>query len=222
MPPSTYPSCWPPKGVVFDLDGLVLDSERFYCRAWQRAAAELGFVLSDELYADLVGIPNAEAEQILARILGSGFPVENFAGRWRGHWQKLVESERIPSKPAFEELIGILRDRRIPCAIATSSDGLDALRSLGDRATGFSAVVSRDQVPRGKPAPDLFLEAAFRLAVEPADCLALEDSETGLESACAAGMTVILVPDLKPPSAKAYQQAFRVYPSLNEVYNLFV
>jgi len=221
MQQSAYPSCWPPQGVIFDLDGLVLDSERIYCRAWQSAAEELGFLLPGELYADLVGIPNTEAEQLLAQTMGYGFPLKDFAARWRGHWQKMVKSERIPSKPGFEELIGILRDRHIPCAIATSSDGPDALHCLGERADDFYAIVSRDQVSQGKPAPDLFLQAAFRLGVEPSACLALEDSETGLESACAAGMTVILVPDLKPPSEKAYSQAFRVYPSLLEVCGLF-
>ncbi len=208
---------WDPKGIVFDLDGLILDSERFYCRAWQEAARELGYEITEEIYAQFVGIPNAEAERLLAGKWGPEFPVHEFSARWHRCWENLLQRERIPSKPGFEEWIALLRASAIPCAVATSSDRPDVLRALGERAASFSAIVSRDQVRHGKPAPDLFLEAACRLGLEPSTCLALEDSEAGLESAFAAGMPVILVPDMKPPSAAASQKAFLVASSLHEV-----
>jgi HAD superfamily hydrolase (TIGR01509 family) len=217
MEPGKALQDWRPAGVVFDLDGLVLDSERIYCRAWQQAAGELGFFLTEEVYAQFVGISNNEAERLLAESMGAGFPVEKFAVLWHRHWEAISRQERIPSKPGFEELMVLLQDDKVPRAIATSSDGPDVLHSLGERAAYFSAIVSRDQVRYGKPAPDLYLEAASRLGLEPGACLALEDSEVGMHSACAAGMAVILVPDMKQPSAEAYQQAFRVCSSLHEV-----
>jgi HAD superfamily hydrolase (TIGR01509 family) len=205
------------QAVIFDLDGLVLDSERCYFRCWRRAAADLGFELNESQYAELAGIPNPQAEKMLASLMGEGFPLARFSIRWNAYWDELLNLEEIPFKPGVLELLELLDARSIPRAIASSSLEKDVLISLGNRLERFAVIVSLDRVANGKPAPDLFLAAAERMGVAPQDCLALEDSDAGVYSAVAAGVPVILVPDMQAPSAEASAAAWRVCSSLYEV-----
>ncbi len=213
------PRNWP-QAVIFDMDGLILDSERSYRQAWQQAAEKLGYAIEDELYNRLIGLPNATAERMVAECFGTTFPLEDFRSGWRRCWGDLVGQEGISSKSGFAELILYLEAEGIARAVATSSEESDARFVLQDRAKHFNAIVTRDQVPQAKPAPDLYLEAAARLAVAPAYCLALEDSEVGLRAARSAGMRVILVPDMIPPSEAARKEAWHVFSSLHEVLDL--
>ena len=204
------------QAVIFDLDGLILDSERCYFRCWQRAAADVGFELSESRYGDLVGIPNDRAEMLLAERMGKAFPLADFRIRWNGYWDELLRCEEIPVKPGVLELLELLDARSIPRAIASSSFERDVVASLGRWLERFPVIVSRDMVANGKPAPDLFLAAAQRLGVAPQYCLALEDSDVGIRAAVAAGMPVILVPDINQPSPEAVAAAWRVCSSLHE------
>jgi beta-phosphoglucomutase-like phosphatase (HAD superfamily) len=113
-----------------------------------------------------------------------------------------------------------LCDRQIPAAVATSSDHQYAnfsLKAAGLEPGAFVQLVTGEQVAKGKPSPDIYMEAARRLGIHPKRCLALEDSDAGILSASAAGMIAVMVPDLKPPSPEASQAAFRVLTSLHEV-----
>lgn len=205
------------QAVIFDLDGLVLDSERCYFRCWRRAAADLGFELNESQYAELAGIPNPRAEKMLASMMGEGFPPDRFSMLWNAYWDELLDLEEIPFKPGVMELLDLLDTLSIPRAIASSSLEKDVLISLGTRLELFPVIVSLDRVANGKPAPDLFLAAAQRLGVAPQDCLALEDSDAGIYSAVAAGMPVILVPDMQAPSVQASAAVWQVCSSLYEV-----
>lgn len=197
----------------------MLDTEPIYRRAWKSAARELGFSLSDELYEELVGLTMADSEARLARAFGSGFSLPTFRALGSRRWQCEVAEIGVRRKPGLDELLRALADLSVPSAVATSADAVRTrtcltAAGLGDR---FDCVVTGDEVSRGKPAPDLFLEAARRLRVAAASCLALEDSEAGVLAASTAGMTVLLVPDLVEPSARATAAAEAVYPSLLEV-----
>ena len=144
-----------------------------------------------------------------------GFDLARFQGRWRVLWRQEAAGG-VPAKPGAEALHARLRAGGVPCAVATSSAQAEAALSLGGRLAGFGAVVTGDQVANGKPAPDIYLEAARRLGVAPGDCLALEDSDTGARSALAAGMRVVVVPDLVQPSPAVRAQALLVAASLDE------
>jgi HAD superfamily hydrolase (TIGR01509 family) len=210
----------PLQAVIFDLDGLVLDSERCYFRCWKQAVEELGYKLDEVQYGDLIGIPTDRAETMLAELIGQSFSKAKFRRLWREHWDRLLEQEGIPEKPGFAELIELLETQRIPCAIASSSFQADVDRCLDHRRRHFSVILTRDQVQHGKPYPDLFLAAARQLAALPHHCLVLEDSEAGLQAALAAAMPVILVPDMKTPSPAAVSTAWKVCSSLHEVRTL--
>jgi beta-phosphoglucomutase len=210
--------------VFLDMDGLMLDTEALYKPAWQQAASELGFPLDDTFYFTLIGRPNAAAESVLVEHFGKDFPMPAFRERWAALWREQVEASGIPLKPGLMELLAYLSARKIPTAIVTSSEREYAdlsLRAAGLEARRFAEIVTGEQVANGKPAPDIYREAARRLGVEPTRGLAIEDSDAGIMSASAAGMICVLVPDLKPPSEQARKLAFRVFESLREVVALF-
>ncbi len=206
--------------VILDMDGLMLDTEGLYKAAWQRAASQLGFVLDDSFYFTLVGRTNAAGEIALTERFGVEFPMGPFRELWATLWRKEVQASGIPLKPGLRELLEYLADQNLPIAVATSSDREYAalsLRAGGLDAGRFAHVVTGEQVEKGKPAPDIYLEAARRLGVHPARALAIEDSDAGILSANSAGMLAVMVPDLKPPSEEARQRAFRVLTSLHQV-----
>lgn len=204
--------------IVFDMDGLMLDTEPLYKAAWQTASAELGYELDDPSYTTLVGRPTEDCERVLLRQFGSSFPLDRFRSRWPELWQAGAAAHGIRQKPGLIELLTFLEAQSLPVAVATSSEADYAAFSLRQAGLDgrFSIVVTGDQVAQGKPAPDIYLEAARRLGVPPAQCVALEDSEAGILAASAAGMIALLIPDWMPASAAAGRAAFRVLASLDE------
>jgi HAD superfamily hydrolase (TIGR01509 family) len=206
------------QAVVLDMDGLMIDTETIYKRAWQNAAAECGYTLDDDFYRTLIGQPNPACEAAVLDRFGLGFPLAEFRVRWSELWRADVENSGIPTKPGLAELLSFLDEHQLPTAVATSSDREYAAFSL--RMAGlegrFSEIVTGDQVANGKPAPDIYLESARRLGVPPQGCVAVEDSEAGVLAASAAGMITLMVPDLIAPSATARSAAFSVLTSLSE------
>ena len=181
--------------AILDMDGLVLDSESTYCAAWRRAAAELGFELSEAFCHGLFGRHADDVEAAMWREFGPSFERERFYQAAERHWHGHLETHGMARMPGLEALLAVFRDQAMPYVLATNSDGPYARLCLGRSGleSEFGVVVTRDQVPNGKPAPDVFLEAARRLGMAPERCLALEDSPTGLAAANAAGMITVLV-----------------------------
>jgi HAD superfamily hydrolase (TIGR01509 family) len=203
-------------GVVLDMDGLMLDTEPIWRDAWQRAARELGFDLTDTMYVDFIGLPGPACEDLLVRFFGDLFPMEAFRLRRRAHWDAIVEAAGIPHKAGLLEFLDAVDDLGLPKAVATSTVTEIAALNLeraGLRAR-FPVIVGGEQVTRGKPSPDIYLEAARRLQVPPAACLALEDSNVGIVAARRAGMVSLLIPDLLEPSPEAHAAAHAELASL--------
>jgi beta-phosphoglucomutase len=204
------------------MDGVMIDTEPMYQHAWQRACAELGFTLDDGDYAELVGRPTADCEHELVTRFGPQFPLSLFRAHWPQLWHALAADHGIPPKPGLHALLTLLEAQQVPCAVATSSDADFTQFSLEQAglAGRFDVVVTGDQVANGKPAPDVFLEAARRLGHPPHACMAVEDSDAGVFAASAAGMITVCVPDSRPPSPEASCAAFRVLRSLDDVCEL--
>jgi len=204
------------KAVILDMDGLMVDTEPLYKTAWQTAARDLGYDLHDERYTKLVGRTTEAGEQVLIAEFGAAFPLEAFRGLWPGLWRLEARRGGIHRKPGLTELLAFIGGAGLRVAVATSSEEVYTRPTLegAGLADHFEVVVTGDQVPNGKPAPDIYLEAARRLAVSPSDCVAFEDSEAGIIAVSRAGMTGVLVPHW-PASAEAQRVAYRVVESLH-------
>jgi len=211
-----------PAAIVFDMDGVLLDTEPIYKRAWQSAAAELHYDLDDESYLKVVGRPNDDGERELVSKFGADFPLARFRARWPQLWRAEVETGGIQQKPGVSEVLAFAAAHDLAVGVATSSDANFTAFSLRRAALDnrFSIVVTGDQVASGKPAPDIYLEAARRLGVEPTRCVAVEDSEAGIIAASRAGMIAVLIPDWARPSELATKTASRVLASLHEAREL--
>lgn len=186
----------PPFGaVIFDLDGLVLDTESGYRAAWRQAAEALGQSFDDAFYLDLCGRHSADVEAAFSANWLGRFDRGAFFSAAERAWRTSLDQQGIPVFPGVAPLLAWLRQRDLAFALATNSEARYAAECL--RRAGidgwFNIAVTRDQVASGKPAPDVFIEAARRLGVACRDCLVLEDSETGLRAARAAGAIPLLI-----------------------------
>jgi len=208
-----------PAAVIFDMDGLMLDTEPLAARAWVDAARDLGVAFDASINHRLIGRNFPDCRTIIGEHHGAGYPVDDLMGAWHGAYDAIVQREGIAFKPGLPELLDWLDEARIPKAVATSTRRARAQAKL--ELTGilerFAALVGGDEVARGKPAPDIFVEAARRLGVPPSACMVLEDSEPGMRGALAAGMTPVMVPDLLPPSPALLATAPLVVATLYEV-----
>jgi beta-phosphoglucomutase-like phosphatase (HAD superfamily) len=202
--------------VIFDMDGLMLDTETMLKPCFQSATAEIGCVVDDQLYDSLIGLGAAETFAVLQTTFGDSFRPDAIRDRIRILWAERVKTG-IPRKDGLDEVLDLVESYRIPTAVATSTEAEEAEMSL--RTAGlwgrFNALVTGDQVRQGKPAPDIYLEAASRLGVEPHRCVALEDSSPGVLAAHRSGMRVLMIPDRCAPSHEALAVA-RVFPSLRD------
>jgi len=204
------------KAVILDMDGLMVDTEPLYKTAWQTAARDLGYDLHDDRYAKLVGRTTEAGERVLVAEFGASFPLEAFRELWPGLWRLEAGRGGIHRKPGLTELLAFIADAGLPVAVATSSEELYTRPTLegAGLADYFDVIVTGEQVQHGKPEPDIYLEAAHRLSVAPADCIAFEDSEAGIIAVSRAGMTGVLVPHW-PASPEAARAAYRVVDSLH-------
>ena len=201
-------------GVVFDMDGILIDSEPLFRRAAQQAARALGHQLSDETYAMWMGLAPRAVEAAVVESMGPAFPLRAFRDEFRRIWLEHTAQHGMPPQPGMPELLAELRERGVPFSVATSTQRDQALRSLDLAGLGayIEVLVAGNEVAQGKPAPEIFLRAAAGIGVDPTRCVALEDSSVGVHAAAAAGMLTIMVPDLHQPNAATAARAHYVIP----------
>jgi len=212
-----------PAAIIFDMDGLLFDTETLYQEAILLAAAEGGHEIAVDVFNRTVGLPWAESRALLLSHFGEAFRVDEFQATWVRHFWVIAET-RLALKPGALELLDTLDQFRLPRAIATSSSRRTVERHLtAHNLMGrFEEIVAHGDYDRGKPAPDPFLKAAERLGVEPRLCLALEDSHNGIRSASSAGMMTIMVPDLLEPTDEIRALSIFVARDLHDVRRLIV
>ena len=182
--------------VVFDFDGTILDSETAEFESHQQIFSECGATLTVEEWCEGIGIVQPEDHwfvRLCARATNPPTDYTQFTERRRAYFRTRI---RWDPMPGIGGLLDELTAARVPCAVASTASGDWVVRALGDMglAPRFDAVVTGDQVEHGKPAPDVYLEAARRLGVDPGSCVAVEDSGPGLAAAGAAGMKTVAIP----------------------------
>jgi HAD superfamily hydrolase (TIGR01509 family) len=184
--------------------------------SWRKAAADCGFEITRDFYQNLVGRSRADALQRTLDEFGDVIPMPKFGELVRHYEKTCFEEEPIVVKAGAWEMIAAVDAAGLKKAVATSTHRVNAAPRLVRTGLGerFETVVCGDEVVNPKPAPDLYLAACRALNVDPKDILAFEDSEPGIQAAAAAGVTVIAVPDFKPPAPEIAELAWRVLPSL--------
>ena len=209
------------QAVVFDMDGLLLDTETVYRAAMVEAGSAFGIPMTGEIYASRVGKTSPESAVMLTQLFGADFPVQDYFARVWTDVELLLEAE-VRLKTGVMEILDHLDALGMPRAIATSNSHQSVNRYLGrfDLVKRFHTVVANTDVERHKPHPDPYLEAARRLNVHPSMCVALEDSHPGVRAAHAAGMMTVMVPDILDPNEEMHDKCIHVAESLHAVLDL--
>ncbi len=202
--------------AIFDMDGLLLDSERLLIDEWLAAAQRRAIALRAEQLIPSIGLVGKACADLLAEAVGG----HDIAGEIRNEIHARYADGLSPDlRPGARDLLGLLHTRQVHCAVASSSPVAVVEHRLGqhDLLRYLRSWAGGDEVVNSKPDPDVYLLAADRLQVKPAECLAFEDSDHGAEAALAAGMQVVLVPDLKTPSTGLRRRCLHVADSLAEL-----
>ena len=207
------------KAIIFDMDGLLIDSEKLCLSSFNDSCRDFGFVVDLSVYYSTIGANEERARDILSGCMASDVSFSDFMIRWETKYEEKVSDGELVLKNGVTILLNLLDELGIPSAVATSSSYLKAIAKLEKMGIlgSFGAVVGGDQVERSKPHPDIYIYAARALGVDPEKCLALEDSDNGVRSALAAGMRVIQVPDLVGPSKETRKLGHMICPSLADV-----
>ncbi len=207
-----------PAAVIFDMDGLLFDTEALYLDAIIGAAHDHGIALTQAVYLKTIGMSEAATRTYFADRFGSRF---DFDAIWQTAFERFrqLSGDGVPLKPGVTELLDRLDSAGIPCGIATSSrhDATAHHLSVHDLADRFACVIAHGDYEHGKPHPAPYLTAAARLNRDPEACLALEDSLNGVRAASAAGMTTVMVPDLVAPTAEAEELCALIARDLHHV-----
>jgi HAD superfamily hydrolase (TIGR01509 family) len=208
----------PLKAVVFDMDGLLLDTEALYRSAIFAACIAQGRQMVDHVHLSLIGTPKDLGDSKLIAHFGRTFDLERYHLACAEHFESLCATE-VPLRPGVMDLLRLLRCAAIPAAVATSTarPKSEAQLKRAGIFDNFDVLVTRSDVKIGKPHPETFLKAAALLGVDPSNCLALEDSHNGVRAAAGAGMATIMIPDLLQPIPEIASLCVGVLPSLNDV-----
>lgn len=210
-------------GVLFDMDGLVVDTEKLYSRFWREACAFYGYEMSYEQSLHMRGLGGQAGEKMLHSFFGPGADYMQLRNKRIELMGAFVDEHGVELKPGILELMAFLEEKGIPAAI-TSSSPIPRIRkflSPYGLDSRFAALCSGRDVPKGKPAPDIYLAGAKALNLPPENCLALEDAPAGIESAYRAGCLAVMVPDLDPPDEKTRSMLYARADSLLDIPSLW-
>ena len=214
------------KLVIFDMDGLLLDTERLIVDAWDALAQRKGLDREKlrEVCLACIGINLQAVYDLVKERLGPEFPYKEYRAEMESDVRETLCGGPMPVKKGAFELLEYLKRTGMPAVVASSTRKAVVTAELRDAGLlpYFAEVSGGDDVQRSKPAPDLFLKAAASMGVPPENCLVLEDSPNGIRAAYAAGMMAVMVPDLLPPTEELTVMCEAVVPDLGAVGELLL
>lgn len=211
-------------GVLFDMDGLVLDSEILYTRFWREAAHFLGFPMTAEQSLGMRSLGKTLGQPYLESLFGPGVDYVRLRSKRIELMEDYIGRHGIAPKAGIYDLMDFLNEHHIPAAI-TSSSPMESIRrhlESNDLLHRFQQLCSGHDIPNGKPAPDIYLLGAKKLGLDPQYCLALEDSPTGIRSASAAGCLPVMIPDLDQPDEPTQSLLYAKADTLADIINLII
>lgn len=197
------------KKAIFDMDGLIFDSERAFMRCLGEVMREYGYTLTDEIYIGTIGLSAKAADARMKGIYGADYPFDEISKRARS---LMVQNAKngLDVKRGIEHLLARLNEREIECCVASSSDTVYVKQYIKDAGLDkyFTDYTGGDRVSRSKPEPDIFLYALGTAAAD--EAVIFEDSENGVKAGLAAGIRVICIPDMKPLCAELTEKVYAV------------
>ena len=207
------------KAVIFDMDGVLFDTERLCLESWTRLADEQGLVDMEEVFTCCIGTNHHDTVEIIKARYGQDFPYEEFSARASKLFWQWIEENGMPVKKGVRELLDYLKDKNYLVSLASSSSQRSIERCLDSAGIRdyFNQITSGDLVVHSKPDPEIYKLACASLGVSPEDAYAIEDSFNGIRSAYLAGMKPIMVPDLIPPDEEMKQMSQVILSDLTQV-----
>lgn len=207
------------RAIIFDMDGVLFDTERLCMQAWMAVAEKWGLPGMEEVFPQCIGLNSNDSRQVVFNAYGKDFDYPLFRRHAAEWFEDAINKNGVPVKPGVRELLEWLRESRYAVGLASSTKG-ESVRSHLSR-TGlsdyFSAVITGDMVEHSKPRPDIYLLACERLNVEPEQTYAIEDSPNGIRAAHRAGMCPVMVPDMIAPDEEMRQLSYIILKDLTEV-----
>lgn len=206
------------KSIIFDMDGVIFDTELVYLEIWSKVFEKYGYKLQKEVYAEVLGTGRENVKKVFLNNYGNELPIDKMYRKKDEDLEKAVD-KGIPLKQGAYEILSYLKNNNYKIALATSASKERALKQLryADIEKFFDVIVSRDDVKETKPNPDIFLKAAKKLNVNPNECIVIEDSSAGIKAAFNAGMAGIHVVDLKEPDNEIIRNCYKSFNNLNDI-----
>lgn len=211
------------KGAIFDMDGLMLDTEKLLVRFWKKSAEEYGYNMTDENVFEIRSLSRKYSIPLLKGIFGEDFPFNEVRSRRITLMNDYIDKYGFEVKKGLFELLDYLENNNYRIAVATATERERAesyLKKIGAYKY-FDAVICGDMVKNGKPEPDIYLTASGELGLPAEECVAFEDSPNGIKSAYSAGCKVIMIPDLTQPDDNIKPLLSGVYESLDKAVEFF-
>ena len=210
------------KGVVFDMDGLMFDTERLAIEAWTFAGKQIGLNITEDLVVKTLGLNTEDTNRVLIDELRTDFDLSATRKIRIEYVTSYIENNGMPVKTGLVELLDYLNRNDYKIAVATSSEKETALFNFNNAGISkfFDKIVCGDMIKRGKPEPEIYLRACEIIGIGPSECLALEDSPMGILSAYRAGMKPVMIPDLLQPDEGTNRLLYAKLPTLHDVIEL--
>lgn len=207
------------KAIIFDMDGLMIDSERVTFECYQERLKDMNLTMDEEFYKTLLGKPIKGIYQRFYDVYGNDFPIENVIQDVHQLMAERFETEGVPVKKGLVELLHYLKDNNYKTIVATSSnrDRVDKILAQAKITEFFDDSICGDEVTRGKPNPEVFLKSCQKLGVNVDEAIVLEDSEAGIQASYDANIKVICIPDMKYPEKQYEEKTFKILKDLTEV-----
>lgn len=207
------------KAIIFDMDGLMIDSERVTFECYQEILKGMNLTMDEEFYKTLLGKPLKGIYQRFYDVYGNDFPIEDVIKDVHALMAKRFETEGVPIKTGLKSLLEYLKENNYKTIVATSSnrDRVDTILAQAQITDYFDDSICGDEVTKGKPNPEVFLKSCQKLGVNVDEAIVLEDSEAGIQASYDAGIKVICIPDMKYPEKQYEEKTFKILKDLNDV-----
>ncbi len=207
------------KTIIFDMDGVIFDTENLWLNCWGYLGGKYGIENPESVFRKCIGTTAKETEAIARAHYGAAFPYDEFNGEVSELFHAKINESGLPVKSGARELLSFLHINGYRIGLASSTKKVTVKSELKEAGLleYFEVIIGGDMVERSKPAPDIYRKACEVMDIQPSDAFVIEDSKNGLRSATEAGLKVLLVPDIVEPDEEMEKSAYRIFPDLIEV-----